>query len=367
MLQILNKTPFEVALALVNDQHGYDMVSVAIKGTFKIPTRDGKVRLTEEQLSVLCTDEYYGEPGKSSIKYPVDLVLGKINTDVGLVGSAHSPNERPVKQLPVSLKVGQLQRIIMVTGDRHWKRHTLLPGFHMTDPIPFIEMPLIYERAFGGIDQSYKNEKRHGWDKRNPIGTGFRLNENAVKDHRLPNLDNPDHLISNWKDKPPVACYGFIEGTWESRLKYAGTYDDAWTKNQSPLLPKDFDLRFFNSAAPELIAKGFLKGGETVQMVNLSKKGNLEFNLPKLDIRLMFRLGGTRNCQNADIWTVVFEPDEDRFYIVWGGSYCVGKQPSRMKYVKVEMDGEARTIDLLSEGAHQKEHADSVGMAVGRS
>lgn len=348
MLQILNKTPFEAALALVTDQHGAERVAVALKGTFKIPLRHGEVRLADEQFPVFYADEYYGEPGKSSIKYPVDVVLGKVNTDVGLVGMAHSPNGKPVKRLPICLRVGQLKRTIMVTGDRQWEKRILLPGFHMTDPVPFEEMPLIYERAFGGVDSTHKREKKHGWDKRNPIGTGFRLNEDAVENHRLPNLEDPNHLISHWKDKPPVAGHGFIDGSWEHRLKFAGTYDDAWLKNQFPLLPTDFDWRFFNSAAPELTAKGFLKGGEPVQLVNLSPRGVLEFNLPRLEINFMFRLGESRNYRKADLQTVVFEPDEDRFYMVWGKSFCVGKQPSRMLYVKVVMDGEKKTLDLLT-------------------
>lgn len=346
MLQILNKTPFEAALALNTDQDGTEKVTVAIKGTFKVTPRHSNVRLADKQLPVLYTDEYYGEPGKSSIKYPADLVLEKLNTDIGLIGIAHSPAGKPVKRLLVSLKVGTLKKTIMLMGDRQWQKSAFLPGFHMTDPTLFKEMPLIYERAFGGVDQTHRNEKKHGWDKKNPIGTGFRLNKNTVENHRLPNLEDPDHLISNWKDKPPVACYGFIDGSWEQRLQFAGTYNDEWVENQFPLLPMDFDVRFFNAAPPYLIAKGFLKGGEPVQMVNLSQKGILEFNLPKLEISLMFRLGETRNHQKADLWTVVFEPEDDRFYMVWGGSFCVGKQPSRMRYVKVEMDGQTKTLSV---------------------
>jgi hypothetical protein len=365
MLQILNKTPFEAALALITDQYGTEKVTVAIKGTFEIPVRNGEVRLADKQLPVLHTDEYYGKPGKSSIKYPADLVLGKVNTDIGLIGRAHSSGGKPAKQITVSLVVGQMQKSIIVTGDRQWRKHTLIPGFSMTDPIPFTEMPLIYERAFGGIDQTHKNGRKHGWDKGNPIGTGLRLNENAVENHRLPNLEDPNHLISHWKDKPPVACFGFIEGSWEPRLQFAGTYDDAWLKNQFPLLPIDFDLRFFNSAPSDLTARGFLRGGEPVQMVNLSKRGNFGFNLPKTEISLMFRLGETRNHQKADLWTVVFEPDQDRFYMVWGGSFCVGKQPSRMRYVKVEMDGEAHALSQLKADSQDKEQPDSVGMGLG--
>ncbi|MFV9645967.1 MAG: DUF2169 family type VI secretion system accessory protein, partial [Desulfobacterales bacterium] len=336
MLQILDKTPFQSALAIFTDQNGAEKVTIAIKGTFEISMRHhGEMQLASEQLPVQYVDEHYGEPGNSSIKYPADLVLGKVATDIGLIGIAQSPRKKPVKKLLVSVKVGPLQKKIMVIGDRFWKKRSLLSGFYMTDPKPFTDMPLIYERAFGGIDQTL-DKKKYGGDNRNPVGTGFRLNKSTVDNHKLPNLEHPDHLISHWKDKPPIACYGFTEGSWEPRSKFVGTYNDTWLKNQAPLLPKDFDLRFFNSASSGLIAKGLLKGGEHVQLLHLSKQENVEFNLPKLEINLMFRLGTERNYEKADLWTVMFEPNKSRFYMVWGGSFCVGNQPSRMKYVEVE-------------------------------
>lgn len=346
MLQILNKTPFQAALTLMTDQYGTEKVVVAVKGTFKIPGRSEKVQLAEKQLPILYADEYYGEPGKSSIKYPVDLVLGKINTDVGLIGSAFSSGGKRVKQLPVYLKVGQLQKSIMVIGDRHWEKRALMPGFQMTEPESFTELPIIYERAFGGVDQTHKDEKKHGWYSQNPIGTGFRLNDNAVENHHLPNLEDPTQLISSWKDKPSLSGFGFIDGHWEPRVGFAGTFDEKWRENHCPLLPLDFDLRFFNAAPLDLISKGFLLGGESVQLVNLSKKGNLEFSLPKLDIKLMFRLGESRNPQKADLWTVVFEPPEDRFYLVWGGSFDFGKQPTHLRYVKIEAEGETASLGI---------------------
>ena len=341
MLQILNKTPFQASLTLFTDKMGAEKVAIAVKGTFNIPNNCNEAQLAEEQLPVLFADEYYGEPGQSSIKYPVDLVLEKLNTDIGFVGNAHRPDNKPVTQLPVSLRVGRLQKTIMVVGDRFWKKRSMMPGYDISDPIPFKEMPIIYERAFGGIDQTHQDEKKQGGYSQNPIGAGFLLNGDNVENKPLPNLEDPDHLIKNWKDKPPLACYGFIDGAWEQRLKFVGTYNDDWQKNQFPLLPEDFDSRFFNAAHPAFIADGYLNGGEIVQMVNLSKKGILEFLLPKYELDLMFRLGETRNFHKANLWTVVFEPDEDRFYMVWGGSFNIGKQPTKMKYVKVEIHGDS--------------------------
>ncbi len=338
MLQILNKTPFETGLSLFTDKHGANRVCVAVKATFNIPAEDGKINLAEKQLPVCDINEYFGEPGKSSIKYPVDLVLGKVNTDIGLIGAAHSPGGNPVDKLTVSFEAGNLKKDIMVFGDRIWQKNFL--GYNKTKPEPFTEMPLTYERAFGGEDYTHKNKKKHGTYEKNPVGAGFCLNSENFDNLRLPNLETPDDLVSSIRKIPKEpACYGFIEPSWrKDNIKYAGAYDDTWRENHFPLLPMDFDLRFFNTASTGLTADGFFKGGESVKMVNLSKKGDLEFNLPELNFSFMFRLGEDRIFESPDIWTILFEPDEDRFYMVWGASCDAGKQPSHMKYVKIETE-----------------------------
>ena len=333
MLLIKNKTPFQANLSLITDQTGTDRVCVMVKGTFKL---NSKTEITEKQLPLFRANQYYGDPGKSSIKYPTDFVLGKVNTDIGLIGTAYSPES--VTELPTLLQAGKLTKIITIFGDRYWKKYPIMPGLSKSLPIPFKTMPLLYEHAFGGEDKTHQNNKKHGTCESNPIGTGFRLNKEAVKNHILPNLENPKDLISSWKDKPQVTGFGFIEPAWGSSLQYAGTYDDDWKEKQFPLLPKDFDLRYFNTASKCLVADGFFTGGELIKIVNLSKNGDLKFNLPEIKLNCMLRLGKESIFQNSDIWTVLFEPDEDRFYIVWGTSFSIGKQPSLARYVNIEIE-----------------------------
>ena len=342
MLQLLNKTAFETGVGLFTDPEGRDTVTIVVKGTFKIPKDpDREIELTEEQLPVLSIDEYYGKPGKSSVKYPMDIVLGKAATDAGLVGTAYSQDDTPVPQLPVSLRIGDLQKSILVIGNRYWKKNMLFPGFSISEPEPFTKMPVMYERAFGGIDESHEEKEKHGWHRENPIGTGFRINRHAVENHPLPNLEDPENLISQWKEKPAVMGYGFVDSSWEPRIHYAGTYDEAWQKNQSPLLPKDFKIDFFNSASRGLKAAQFLQGGERVELKNLSPSGLMEFTLPQIKINVTFHTNETSTSKEAKLWTVLIEPDENRFYLVWGASFPVGKQPSKMRYAEIEIQGKS--------------------------
>jgi len=338
MLQIINKTPFETGFNFFTDKNGEEKVSVAVKATFNIPEPDETIKISEQQLPVFETTQYYGKPGQSSVKYPVDIVLEKINSDIGLTGSIHTPGNKPVQNVLVSLQVGRYKKDILIWGDRYWKKKLFFPGFYMTEPEFFTEMPLIYERAFGGFDIKQKNKKAITTIfESNPIGTGFRNHKQSVNNHKLPNLEHPDHLIKSWKDKPDPAGFGFIDPAWGSLKKYAGTYDENWQKSQSPLLPKDFDNRFFNTASAGLVVNGFLKGDEPIVLCNLCKNKIVQFNLPAIKINSTFKHKSILSYEALNIWTILFEPDENRFMIVYGISFKVGKELSRVEYCKLEM------------------------------
>lgn len=333
MLQILNRSKLRAGLALQSDVSGADVVSVVVKATFALPAPGGSPELADVQAPISYEDQRHGNDPTASIVRPADIVLGKLGTDVGVVGHAHAPGGRPAAQVLVSLTVGELQRAILVHGDRHWDDGLLLA--RITPPAPLLTMPLRLERAFGGAE-----------DRRNPVGTGLVTKRADLNGHRLPNLEEPSQPIRAWTDRPPVACFGFLDGGWEPRCRYTGTLDARWRRDRFPLLPADFDLRYFHVACAGLTSRGFLRGGEPVALINLCSHGDHRFALPRLDVTLSFRLGAVLTSVRAVLWTVVFEPDLEQFYMVWGASFRVGKQPSRLKYVQVEAAGPGLALDL---------------------
>lgn len=350
MLQILNRTRLKTAITLLIDPLGHEKACVVAKGTFTIPGPGKEVQLSEEQVEPLDADVHHGEPGASSIKYPADLILGKLGTDVLLVGSAKLPGSRPVRHLDASFRVGSLGKRVVVSGDRLWEKQPVGPGFQMTEPEPFSEMPLVYERAFGGRDPAAADAKR-AWDPRNPVGRGFRVTREAVEGASVPNIEDRGHRITSWKDRPPVAGFGAIDGLWEPRRAFAGTYDEKWQANQAPLLPTDFDLRFFNVAAQGLTATGFLRGSESVELVNVGEKEPIVFGMPIAEVSLAWRVGDTVSRLRADLWTVLFEPNHQRYSMTWGNSFAIGKQPSRAYGVEVTVDGPMARQLTASEAA----------------
>lgn len=331
MWQVDNRTPFAAERGWVRDRNGAEIWLVAVKCTFDIKP-DGSTRVSEEQPPVLRVPEYYGEPGKSSIMYEADLIQTKKTTDILVVGHAYAPPGQAVAKLDVGVRVGPVKKILQVFGERQWG--VLGP----TDPEPFTKMPLVYERAFGGVDIKSAHPERD-WEWRNPVGIGFAVKKHHLDGITVPNIEHPKHLIRSWDDRPAPAGFGAIGSHWQPRASFAGTYDDKWMKTRQPLLPDDFDERFFQCAPVDQQAPQFLMGGEPVALLNLSPTGSLHFALPKLYLGFETRFyDGSREIHKTrKLHTVILEPDIPRVSLVWHSAL-----PCHFKVQKLE-----RTIVTL--------------------
>ncbi len=314
MWALNNTTPYAAERSWVRDMDGAEIWLVAVKATYRI-LPDGTTELAEEQEEVLLAPKYLGEPGQSSLLYESDLVRTKPTTDVLLHGHAYT---RPARRtVYVVMKVGKMEKRLKVSGDRVWKKG-LLWGVKMSRPKPFEKMPIIYERAFGGADQKHPNPKKHGWELRNPIGTGYGKKGKHLIGQAVANIEYPNKQISSWKNKPPPAGFGPITGGWAPRITLGGTYDEKWQQERHPLLPMDFDDRFFQCAPEDQQTSQYLKGGESVELCNLTSNGHLNFTLPRVALAFTTHFfNGEPVEHRAVLHTVILEPDVPRLIMVW--------------------------------------------------
>lgn len=339
MWQIVNRTPFEAGQGWIRDRNGAEVWLVAVKATFDV-LPDGSTEVSKLQPPVLRVPEHYGEPGKSSIKYESDFVLTKKTTDIIFSGHAYAPNARPVRELAIRFQVGPVDKSLRVFGDRKWG------GFGLSDPQPFVKMPIIYERAYGGVDTKSENPERD-WEWRNPIGTGYSAKKGHTTDLRLPNIEHPGELIGSWKDRPAPAGFGPIASHWQPRASFAGTYDGKWESTRQPLLPEDFDDRFFQCAPPDQQSPQFLKGGEHVVLLNLSQSARIEFLLPNfsLELKTHFMDGERRVHAAPRLHTVILEPDFPRVSLVWHSAIECHSKVYQLENTRIEWRTDAMDED----------------------
>ena len=325
MLAVVNRTAFEVVLVPGRDRDGRDFLTLIIKGTFAISPDPQTLSLADEQAEVVFADEYHGEPGESSLKWKSEVAPPNGCTDVALVGHAHA-EDGECSEMEASLSVGPVSKRLDIVGDRKWRKRLGLRW--RTRAEPFDKMPLVYERAYGGEDKSNRKEKKQGFESRNPVGRGYAFSRRSKLVHGLPlpNIENPDQELRRPGHCPEPAGFGFVAASWQPRLELAGTYDESWQRDRCPLLPFDFDERFFSAAHPDLIARPALVGGELVRAIGVSARGPLEFELPNVRFECHAVIDDDEVPLEPGVDTVLLEPDEDRVLITWKALISCSRQ-----------------------------------------
>ncbi len=335
---IQNATPFEV---LQCDKMGvgrkfYD--TVVVKGAFDLAP--GVLKLAPSPSPIVLADEYWdaGAPERSSVKRAGDALLGKPGTDVIITGTVRSPAGRPLPVWDVAVVVKDGRRSVIehgaqVTGPREW-RYSSIRGWVLTDPEPTHEVPIRYELAYGGahLDPKAANgSKEPRWivHRPNPSGTGF-FDERAMSTgaaYRAPQWQSHLHPVTAINREVPLAGLGPIARSWSSRLKYAGTYDDAWLSATRAAavegLPADyaadFDPRFFQCAHPSLVAREHLRGDEHVALSGMvAEREHLVAQLPGVSVRAQFVDDrGRRAEEPVPLDTVHVDLDAATVHLTW--------------------------------------------------
>jgi hypothetical protein len=297
-----------------------------VKATFDI----GKQwTLANEQTPPLEGDEYWDEPGESSIKYASDYHIGKPSSDIIMLGHAFAPDGQTVQQLDVNLTLGQVHKTVRVFGDREWQ------GARMSAPQPFRTMAIMYEKAYGGAH--IVDEEIDTIEGRNPVGCGY-AGQRTVEEMNgvaLPNLEDPNDLIRDINHQPAPACFGVSAPHWLPRSARAGSYDEAWKTGRIPYLPEDFDKRFFNMAHPDLVYPGFLKGGESVEISNMHPAGTLKFDLPVINLKSNVIIAGESTQPEFNLETVIIEPNQLKLSMIWRAAAQCGRKALKISDVKI--------------------------------
>jgi len=181
----------------------------------------------------------------------------------------------PVEAMHVAVSVADKSRYLSVFGDRYWQTGPDGPVF--TQPVPFTEMPLTPDRAYGG----------EGYGP-NPAGRGAHSADlyGQVPHLLLPNVEVAGAEIREIGDRPPPALVGALPLDDPARIALAGTYDNAWMAHRMPEWPEDFNPRYFMSAQRDQQFDGFFTGDEAVRVVGMSVRApDLQSHLPGVRAR----------------------------------------------------------------------------------
>ena len=304
-----------------------------VKATFTVGEK-GVVTVAQEQAEMVFADEHYGDPGESSTRYESDFAPEKRFVDVLVNGHVYAPGGgKNVPQCQAALRVGRLSKILRVSGRRFWTQGIRVGA---SSPKPLDKVALMYENAFGGVDTSHSAQRHQGAELRNPVGCGYRKSpkDGDAMGHPVPQLEYAsDSPIAFKKPKAP-ASFGVVGRGWQPRIAFAGTYDAAWLEHTAPFLPRDFDMRYFQTAPLDQQLPS-LPPGTMVQLAHLTPNGAFTFLIPEVTIPVVYRFADREERPTMMMDTLIIEPDASRFMMTWRCKVALGRKIADLKEVKV--------------------------------
>jgi hypothetical protein len=314
-MDFINSTKLPAAWTLGFDREGVELVVAVIKATFMIPEPGSEPLLAEDQVKLTEADEFTAEPGLSAPLRETDFAHRKPFCDVLLNGSVYAPGGRPVRQTVAAMRVGAVQKTLAVKGSRVWQRRLLATV--TSEPERFVRLPISYDVAYGGVDASNGDPNNVKTFLSNPVGRGYAPNEKDLDGRPLPNTEEIGNPVVNPKGNYRPMSFGVVGRSWTPRAGFAGTYDQRWLDEQAPFWPRDFDLRYFQSA-PSDQQMPYARGGEEISLRNVTPGGSADFKLPYLYVPLLF-IPYQRQDRQVDplLDTILFEPDLARFTMTW--------------------------------------------------
>jgi uncharacterized protein YjbI with pentapeptide repeats len=259
----------------------------------------------------------------------VDEGLPKAHGEVLVYGSCHAPGPFPVRSTTVRLQVTRgrdsssslVDKQLAVFGDRYWEgtaalessKESVPMSLDPSEPIPFREMPLGWERSFGGQDFP-----------KNPLGKGTaRLAvEGGIARLPLPNVELPLKLLKSSLDRPDPASFGPIDVSWPQRRARAGSYGGKWLEADFPGFARDTDPAFFGTAPDDQRIEGFFRGDEAYLLENMHPTlPVVRGRLPGVGARVLVRRNGQDRAEEVSMVldTVVFLPGKEIGILVFRG------------------------------------------------
>jgi hypothetical protein len=350
MAEVINESSFAYESLHVQDERGVPVFVPLVQATYAI-LEVGRLGLLKQQPPINVAGEWHGDPATSSLRREPEIAFTKLTTDVVLRGHAY-PSRHGGCEGEVGIRVGSVQKVARVFGDRRLNisrsRASIAP------PQPFESIPLIYERSFGGWDRRHDNPERHRCEPRNPVGVGFHdASLGPIDGAPLPNFEDPTQLYRADGETPPPVGFGFVPTAWQPRVAYGGTYDKIWDSTRKPLLPADFDRRFFNGASPGLIAPGYLRGDEDVIVIGMAREGRVRFELPGIapPCCLVEKRVGAPVMLQGVLDTVIVDMDERTVAMLWRAHLCLRGGPHDVVSVEVAPvpDADAPDDDMQEE------------------
>ena len=309
-------------------------------------------------------------------------------TDVLVYGSAFAPGGAPIADMVVGVGVGRATKQARVFGPRMLDRSAA--GKISVSAEPFVEVPLTWANAYGGVDFDINDERFESlahdilthWDHpgmypRNPHGTGYMVKDQAVEGMPLPQVEDPRSVLTaanllvgdprNWWKQPLPCGFGamhimafprFTLFAPEIDAWYPGPDDETLPEVQRGFLEPNYrSLALAQSDDTEAIDPRVSQEGshgmtfyEDIARAPVRINGmhpeykDLQFNVPD-GPALEIAVDGKRTSVRPRLYKLTVHPTEQEFTVLYGASLKMPRAliPGIHKHIPLELhvDGDS--------------------------
>lgn len=299
-MKLLNKTELAADLSPSLDGDGRVRWLVVLKGTFG-PHPNGGWLLDRIASKVRMSDEYYGEPGRSSLRCESDLGDHKPNAELYLVDpQACVPLDFVGSSFGVAVEFeGCACRLrIEARSGRELRLERRLGS----EEGGCLRVPIRYESTADPAIEDLLSAVSPDSPLR-ALRTSF-----EAADHEQPRAD-PSLLPG----LTPLAKH------WLPRRLRCGTADASWQRNRFPLPPTDFDDSYWNCAPAPLQRERPFDPGELIRLTGLTPDGTWCPYVPRFPtpVALVPVNSTTVLASGFRLDTIVLHPSERQLEASW--------------------------------------------------
>jgi len=349
-------------------------------------SRSGNCTLINEKVDLNQEHQYYegiqypGYIQPSLLKRDIDIYAYRMKTDLVVQGFARS--EKKAQSLIVKLQC-QGDKVnffhdIKVQGDRVIEKG--FRGHQISDPEFFTEMPMRYDKAYGGTDE-YAEKKLAApedlsWMKavvgeyedreiseysypRNPSGKGYCVDSENLEGLSLPNLEfindqlSVDQLVlplNQWDQRPYPASFDWFPHAWFPRVAFFGDFPETdhgsvpKIEVQKGILAKnllqqeliDRPKHGFSQGAHPFLWQHRLNGNETIHISHMSVDGrDFLLRLPNQRPIIKGRFASKKRKKLYPELDLVFiETDKKLLTLLWRASTLIKDNQLRIDFEK---------------------------------
>lgn len=275
-----------------------------------------------EQSDPLCEQDQYPDDdwvGRAP-EQASDLAPFKAGSEILLYAHAWSANPRPAFRVRAELKLDtgiEWEKSLAVIGRRTWKNTLLGPA--PTEPEPMSDLPIRYEFAYGGC---HPKDPYDAWPT-NPVGVGYlgRTGRRiASKGVSLPQVENPERLMTRPGQRGETQGYGPIPSHWQPRQKaFSGMNDEKAARGEYPYDGPLPDTAYHSAPTDQWFDRP-LEGSGTLTLTGLTE-GMPEHQPLAINLRIPRLAVTVRDDSEQDLSlaadTLIVETESQRFHVLY--------------------------------------------------